>query len=379
MRNKLVLFYSLILLLGFSCENEKLIAPSPVDSVSTTIPQTPQGKLERLSYLNEVIKSHLSRNLANARSSESISLEESKWGIEALVNIHHTRRSSSMEKISTQSSTFTVSHQNGELSLVDFSEGYLSAYNALVEHYNTVSLEDKRISGLILETEEVSNNQVIFKATSQIGTESNLSIVACDNPIENDYFIGFYTQNGSCDGSNTGMDTNGTEVIQSYLSQAINEDLDLSSPYPNARIFAGFIETINPMESYPDEYLFAMDYPNPDDNLPGDGIRDYLMYTGGSSVSSSNGCVSGIDLNWYLCNYYNISWQYLAPQDKILAYSFLAWNFLSCGCYYEHYLGLYFGTPIYVSDGPASNPNDPGITGPIDIDLDIIQDIGIGG
>jgi hypothetical protein len=310
-----------------------------------------------------------------AKTAEYYTLPELKQNIEALANLSFSRGLPSIQDVSTRLDSFEVVTSMDGVSRDDARAAYMATYQSLLEHYRAVKQADKQVLLIQLRLSEAAAASQKVYVTTQIGqTTRAKSMIACSNYFENGYMVGWPVSGeyGTCDGTGyangdifgvVDADTKLNNALATIVSSEIDPSITSSS-----NCFAGWLEVSggqNPEWYMPNSWdPFYVSYPNPNDAIPNDGHRDYLVYTSLPHQEDIwDSCIEEEDMNWYLCNYVDIVHSVPPPTDMVLVWGGVYYDEVNdeegCLCYPEqHFVAPLFGTPLYASDCSYTPPGD---------------------
>lgn len=349
------LLLSLFLLVG-CVKEESLTTPSSTVEENVT---TNDQKVELLSKAYAVIKEHENNADIQFRSTEKFTVNEAKWSLEAIANVTFAQRVDGTDKINSSDFSLTVPKSDGLISETDLANAYFQIHDKIVEHYNRVNTQSKYVYNVYLTIVGSTNNSVQLSGTTHISENNSATAVNCGEVFSDGSHHKF--------GFNSGLNCDDEENLLAHeawdleLKALIDEGTHIPSPYPNAPYFAGFVTPF----AIEDEFLAYIDYevPNPDY----DGYRDYLFYVYDPSINVQEDlCINDEEMNWYLCNYYDVGLNHRPYDEETFPYYLANANVLEdlfpCGngCVTRFVsLEVSYGEPIFVSDGPGYvDPND---------------------
>ena len=183
-------------------------------------------------------------------------------------------------------------------------------------------------------------------------------------------------QNGPCDGNNLNSAESGTTKLERAANELFLNAAEASAPSDlNGVTFLGFVEIEQGEGELEQSSVSAFEVLNQDDDVPMDGIRDYLLWSNTfSQTSPPNDCIVSEDMNWYLCNMLSLATYSsdLRPQGKLPVYVELSFDFALCGegCNTSsHIMDVFYGTPFYSEGsggGGYTNPSEILLPGEVD-------------
>ncbi len=240
---------------------------------------------------------------------------------------------------------------NNAVTEEDFYDAYISLYDSLVIAFDAALIPDKYFIGMVLDNDTMMTDKIRFKVKTQFASETQMA-VNCDEMFDRDYYIGAYQNcsdsnlSGSCDA--TVDDTNGICLMATYLNELIQEDLMDNNPDPqNYPWFGGFIGDVV------DFVGLAEFYANYNPNY---GTEDHplkfclmVMFFSSDFTGETDYCISEENLNWLLCNHYDIAKSYTLQPGKQLAMVDLFLDFTTSGndALHGSFMEIYEGVPFF--------------------------------
>ncbi len=354
----------------FACERDAISELTIGDTPGVSPEMTLRNQLlkERLLNVRAVIADK-SKVPGEKSTGQVFTPAEAKWAIQAVANVTFSRKLDNLTGVSSSTDSIEVPLANGVVSEEDLRAGYLAAHQILLSHYLSVQQPVKQVLTTILKTGPETSTSARFYVITDIGISENDPLNTCGSYFDDglSYWVGspVTVYNGFCEGTDM-FNFNGTTVLNDAFKSLVDENI--LGP-PNAPIFGGWVELNNGNDFldpvYVDDYVF---YPNSDnsDGPQGDGYRDYLVYFYDADAPESLVCFDDDELNWLLCNYYDIATNLAPPEDYILATGSVYFAQDGCSCPDKaHELELFYGIPIFVSDDDGYSPTD----GPMDDDV----------
>ncbi len=96
------------------------------------------------------------------------------------------------------------------------------------------------------------------------------------------------------------------------------------------------------------------EYPNPNDLIPGDIIRDYLMYGNWPNLPNFNTCISNTDMNFYLTGTEDVINQN-KPTGMVLFDVIVTGDMsITTPAFYHHWVKPTYATVYYSGENPKS-------------------------
>lgn len=352
----------MLMLMTTGCEPD---SASPADN--TINPQTyAEQQLQALKDFHALV---VNRNGGGVdfRSSTTYTVTEAKQNIEALANVSFSRGMTDAAAVSTQRDSFLVPITNGEIDGDDVVDGYFAAHARLLVHYESIADPNKQVLATVLQVGAVAAGDLKFYIRTEIG-EGSASVVTddCENEFTKGYWAGppLTFETGVCSSpfGSVGPSTGNADL---RLDRAVDQEIrNRNTHITGLSTFAGWIgiEEIGrlPVAGLPNEpsFIDPLQYPNDDDEIPGDMVRDNLVYE--AEVNGNQGvyCFEPSDMNFYLCNYIDLSYSVTPVSGKTLMSIDIRLSNGGCECnFFFHHIKRTWGIPVYVSDGPGYNNN----------------------
>jgi hypothetical protein len=217
---------------------------------------------------------------------DELSLDSTLWNIESTLNVTYGEASYAMEATVVDSSFVEVAVVNGLVSFDEVEAAYNTFYQNVKTQYDGVANDDKQF--IYAHAEEVETG--LKTATSTV----KLTAVVGEGPINlfvfgaNDnwyYGLGFIGYGGYCSGQYAGSNVNSDAAME------IARKIRIRKAIPS-----GNYSYINPVNID----INPTYYQNPEDPIPGDNIRDFLMFRQVSNIPNYSECIGYEDMNFYL-------------------------------------------------------------------------------
>ncbi|MBI9033280.1 MAG: hypothetical protein JEZ03_02300 [Bacteroidales bacterium] len=229
----------------------------------------------------------------NQKSTLSLGVDDALWNIEAAMNYTYGAAEIALNDVDHYKFIIEVpTDANGLIEMEDVSNAYNEVLAQVSGHYHSIEADEKNLLmvDLTLFVEEEkglkSSPSVKYEVTSAVNSTKSTTTIGFD---ETDYW--YYGQGnnnnngGYCDGPYQGLSTN------SDAAEEIQKKINKYKAVPTTGRY-WYSET----EEVP---TFAFDYPNPNDQIPGDNIQDYLMFHS-TSWASTFTCINPTNMNFYL-------------------------------------------------------------------------------
>ncbi len=306
---KKTLFFSMIFFLLFSCnkEDSNVSQITPKMKIGTKLDMnednlTYQGKLEEYSVPKEkirsVIESFLQREISQ-RAEPTYNLSESIWHLETGVNYLKGNAGFSYKTMHRTEHYYYLARD--EESMI-YEEDLLNLIETIKQQVDVdrLSLD---VPGATKETVYVNitpfsndNGEIIVKALVGTGLGGDVITVEHVASLENCTFLGQeglwrWSQYMESDcGEYTRASTNSLKALLNY------NDEDWICPLRfNDEFYDGFFTQIQSSPGFRYE-----DFPNPDDDIPNDGYRDYLLFaTTEGTPAGLITCLDDEEMNFY--------------------------------------------------------------------------------
>lgn len=255
----------------WSCTKEEVQKQTP------TVSQTPDVEQKILNF-NTKVKS-------NVKSSETMSLDDAIWSVEASFNYNYGETQIDYAELYTDSAFFTVNTINGsEVSFTEVQNLYNQGLESLTNFFFSIKEENVHCKVVDLELVSSDNEFAYIKMQYQMGPENLSKSADWLQPFgSTDYWV-FGNNGGKCGGySGTG---DAAQKIQSRIN------------YEYLQVWGTYYTDPDVIPVYAEDYL------NPDDNVF-DNMYDYLMFfsmefINGTFPNSFHTCLSPDEMNFYM-------------------------------------------------------------------------------
>jgi len=237
-------------------DQEPVTNPSVNQNVSTT--QLTDEQVEAK------IKDFIAKVKSDDKSTESMSVEDAVWNIEAALNYTFCVNEVDLVMNSEEIIEYNIDNEG----TIDFSR-IIAIYNELKEKAEELKQKKQYISVIDIDTE----NAYVSYTIAQKSTNKNTNYLA---PISGDW----KWHNGDCSGGNASQDA--LTKIKGAITYAL--------VYEAGTYWTG----INP------RLLRADDYPNPNDvPTQPDNYRDNLLFKRMTGYTGYTDCIDNATINWY--------------------------------------------------------------------------------
>lgn len=238
------------------------------------------------------------------------SLEDAAWGLEAMLNANYAVADWPIEAIDKETALVPTGSSGGNLSGAQLLALRDSTLSVLEAHLNKFAGTARSLV-LVDVSQEEDNGEVYFKIDSYVRKAPDPSGAGPTGVFDEDDY--WYFSYGKCGP----FDPNGNGPAGSGLGAAdkLMLEVNLRVPLPSNHLFFTDIEHTGEIDPVQDPYL-----QNPDDDVPGDYYRDFLMYylyTLAPNASELS-CLSPSEMDWYYGNLLSIGAQ-RAPSNKLFA------------------------------------------------------------
>lgn len=265
------------------------------------------------------------------------SLEDAAWGVEALLNANYAVADWPIEAIDKETALVPTGSSGGNLSGAQLLALRDSTLSVLEAHLNKFAGTARSLA-LVDVSQEEDNGEVYFKIDSYVRKAPDPSGAGPTGVFDEDDY--WYFSHGKCGP----FDPNGNGPAGSGPGAAdkLMLEVNLRVPLPSNHLFFTDIELmeLDPASGFPFNLV------NPDDDVPGDSYRDYLVYYLNLQASNASelSCLSPSEMAWYYSNIQDIA-QQAAPSGKMFAILDL-WPTWIPGQLGLHSGLLYYGTSV---------------------------------
>jgi len=233
------------------------------------------------------------------KNGETIEIDSALWYLEALLNFNYSTPDSSFVNLTVDTSfIFDLPTNNEEVDFNDLVSAAFAMEDHILNFYEQMPEAIKFIIATDVKIKDTDTKLGGLTLTITTGYGSEY----IDNPAlytpfgENDYWKyggGYYDYGGYCSGPYQGqnIDSDAAEQIQYKIN---------NPNASNTTIPCYYTDVVTVGEKYWDwgnDYDFDItDYPNPNDDITGDGYLDYLTL----KVDWYYDCLSPTEMNFYL-------------------------------------------------------------------------------
>ena len=197
--SRLWIIIPLLALFVYSCKKEQEPMTNPVD----------QAQLEKSQQIIQRIEAFDAKLTGNFKSGESISVDSLVWYTEALENYSHARPDLAYEHFVVNKTTYTVTLDNGSLSLTDAANVYADMQTDLANEMAELPGSNNYLKLTDVALDSVQGNTAYVSASRVIGLRLVAGIY---EPFDaDDDWIWGYDQ-GRCDGTMAGVSDASNEI-----------------------------------------------------------------------------------------------------------------------------------------------------------------------
>jgi hypothetical protein len=287
----------------FACSKDRIEGKMPKQTSSNIANITQSSKVnddETIIRINE-FKQRLQQeeySHGSFRGGEPMTKETAVWNIEALLNATYSESDKTYALMDVKTSTISMPISNNQVSDATMLSVYNNAKQSLVTQFTVLNKSNRHVILLDVNVENITSTQVDLTVTSIIGygTSSLVKPLTCTNVFgsTDDWKWGF--QGGKCENPVLGLDA----------TDKLEEAANLTSPLNSGHIYYTNIEKviIDVTKQQPKNLI------NPNDVLPKDNHRDYLVYKTYEAIAMPNfeetACIDDADMNFYYCNLLDI-------------------------------------------------------------------------
>jgi hypothetical protein len=334
----------------FACNKEQPEKMSVQNNGSPT--QAEQGIEDRIRSFKQRCKFY--HENPQVKSGGLIALEEAVWNMESALNFTYSHSTIVCNESVIRTASIPLQSTSGDS--VDYtmvSEGYYRLIDSLTAIYNATSLAGKKV--VLMDVKKVDTLPTTcpsLKLTCVIGNETNGVISPQDDFGPTDYWYYGYLQGKCGPYFGTGMGSDAAKEIQK-----------LQGPFqfPQVPDYHLYFTDVEELVIIGDVYL------NPNDDIPGDNMYDYLMFHNQSNLPNYHDCLTPAEIIFYYTSTFyvltdpSMARQHTNPPGK----SFISVNidglFVQLLTYnaVTHLATAQYGNPHYSYDPcfPLSDPN----------------------
>jgi len=235
---------------------------------------------------------------------ESMRVEDVTWSAEAMLNRTYTNVAHQFEQLHTQTDTISIAHTGRMMPAHEVRSFYDGALKKFSEHFYSLPA-DNRLP-ILVDVAERADDPNSLIVTTQVGTGSGSFVLG----FHDDWWWG--SNIGTCDSDNIDYydtdygSSDGAEQIEIQLNHRIAQinGIELipchmtNPPICFSPYYAVNVEIVSE-EIWPT--IFNSSIFNPNDDVPGDNYKDYLLYFNlhGTPNWGPNKCISVEDMDFY--------------------------------------------------------------------------------
>ena len=340
-------FLALLLfsMLFFGCAKEQ-----PVEVANQLIPskeRDPQRDIKDkvLRFIEKVKESK--GNIKNRDNTPPLTIEETVWGVEAVLGIYYSKAGDKFDNLDTYETTMTIPISNGNVEDINVYEVYEDFWNVMDSHLQSVSWPNKKLKYFDLKIDTIMGSQAVVTVVSKVGQEvqsvlgeppyfgPNVDIQAGSDSYIPTNFISCQTGNAA-------------EMLQNTLNIHYREDNPFLPYY-------GWVVGWTSIEDV--DRVFC---PVNDDDE--NNVRDYLIWKVDSWRPNfyEGFCIPWEDMNWYYDNLVDEINAGLITGKEFIEVSEIYAHGASTGppnysVYYHHYRRYKVGVPIVIWGFPTGD------------------------
>ncbi len=220
------------------------------------------------------------------KSGETIELDSAVWYLEALMNYNYSTPDSSFVNLTVDTTfSFDIPTQGDELNMTDVQEAIFAMEQHLVGFYNNIPEDVKFViaADITIDENSFKSDSKTISMTAGYGS-AYLPNPSCFPPFEDDDYWWWGFDLGGCE-TNTAASSDAAEEIEYIINnpQCIQQTLAGSYIAETSSII-----------------VWPWDYPNLNDDTPGDNWLDCLLYYEDDFIYPIDGCLEPIEMNFYL-------------------------------------------------------------------------------
>lgn len=225
------------------------------------------------------------------KSGETMSVDSAVWYMEALSNYNYSHSGKIYDEFMLDSFSIILPTNNDEIQLNDMLVAYDEMINSLSEYYSLIQAEDKYLIANDVSLNSMETGMTTLDIVAGFGIDQ---ATGTNNLFDKEWWYGDYA--GDCD-----FNLQGTDAAEQIEDKIL---LRKGTPHPNIRYTD--VQTFE---------IFAWDYENTEDLIPGDNMYDFWMfhmfdpYAGG--WPNVHYCVSVEEMNFYL-----LAAEYILSHDQ---------------------------------------------------------------
>jgi hypothetical protein len=210
--SRLWIIIPLLALFVISCNKEQEPMTNPVD----------QAQLEKSHQIIQRIEAFDYKLNGNFKSGESISVDSLVWYTEALENYSHARPDLAYENFVVNKTTYTVTLDNGSLSMQDAAAFFSSMQTDLETELANLDPTDDKLKLTDVALDSIEGNTAYLSASRVFGI--NIAVLYDEFEEDDDWIWGTVEQTlygdppaGKCDGTMVGV-SDGSDELQRRLN-----------------------------------------------------------------------------------------------------------------------------------------------------------------
>ena len=282
------------------------------------------------------------RNNESTYRDEDLTVEETKWNIEANLNSIYGKADEPFSDLDVLKKELVVAIDDGKVPNNEVLSAYDLSLDHLIAHYNTVNSNTKQISIIDVKLIEMSSTEAKFEVTSYIAKAiaGPPPGVLCDDIFEENENWHAINGDGMCSGAG----------VQGFdAADMLETEINFRNPSPSGNhLFFTSIENVE---------LHAWSYQNPDDDIF-DEYRDYLIWQCNEDFLNQYECMDWIEMNWYYCNLESIINNETPPGKTFSHLYFIDEVIFSSNTTFLHFGWATYGISIQCDCDPC-DPSDP--------------------
>ena len=210
--SRLWIIIPLLALFVYSCKKEQEPMTNPVD----------RAQLEKSQQIIQRIEAFDAKLTGNFKSGENISLDSLVWYTEALENYNHARPDLAYENFVVNKTTYTVTLDNGNLSMQDAAALYSSMQTDLETELANLDPTNDKLKLTDVAMDSIEGNTAYLSASRVFGI--NIAVLYDEFEEDDDWIWGTVEQTlygdppaGRCDGTMVGV-SDGSDELQRRLN-----------------------------------------------------------------------------------------------------------------------------------------------------------------
>lgn len=250
-------------------------------------------------------KTDFARNNPDLKGTgDTLTLEETIWNIEALLNYNYADASASFESFKRDSTIVKINLINGNVDIITATTVYDQIVDSLSAQFHQILSHKKHLVLANVSLKESDGQIATFNVTSGFGKGSiNPWLSQFDDEDYWKWGLSDDNMGGYCDGPNAGSQTgsDAAEQIESKINHRIslpighNYFVEISEVYIDALSGEITFEPNGVNINCP-----CCDLTNPNDTTPNDNIYDYYLFRSYSEYPNHHNCLTPNEMNFYL-------------------------------------------------------------------------------